>query len=109
MLAYGWPGNVRELENEVERLVVLAGDEETIEESLLSRRILKATGGDLDPLDDEARSDLQGALATLERRMLLEGLRRCKWNKTHAARELGISRRNLIRKVDRYDLERFKT
>jgi len=108
MLAYQWPGNVRELENEVERLVVLAGDAELIDEHLLSRRILKATGEVFDGLDDD-RGDLQGALETLERRMLLEGLKRCAWNKTRTARELGISRRNLIRKVATYDLERFRT
>src|SRR5207248_1874522 len=36
---YEWPGNIRELENEVERLVVLAGDERRIGVDLLSGRI----------------------------------------------------------------------
>ena len=39
MLAYPWPGNVRELENEIERLVVLAGDATGIDAALLSPRI----------------------------------------------------------------------
>lgn len=106
LMSYSWPGNVRELENEIERLVVLAGDVDEISEALLSPRVLSAQ---LDPtLDDAPRRDLPGALETLERRMLLESLRRTGWNKTRTAQELGISRRNLIRKVDRYDLEKLR-
>ncbi|MEO1271689.1 MAG: sigma 54-interacting transcriptional regulator, partial [Myxococcota bacterium] len=101
MLAYRWPGNIRELENEVERLTVLSGQEQAIGARLLSPRIRGEASPDASPTG----SDLQSALQTLERRMLLEGLRRTNWNKTHTARELGISRRNLIRKVDRYNLE----
>ncbi|MBH23588.1 MAG: hypothetical protein CMH57_03795 [Myxococcales bacterium] len=104
MLAYRWPGNIRELENEVERLVVLSGREEAIGAELLSPRIRGEAGGGGD-VPRVAESDLQSALETLERRMLLEGLRRTGWNKSQTARDLGISRRNLIRKVDRYDLE----
>ena len=43
MLAYPWPGNVRELENEIERLVVLAGDAPMIDAELLSPRIRQYT------------------------------------------------------------------
>ncbi|MND04908.1 Nitrogen assimilation regulatory protein [compost metagenome] len=38
MSSYPWPGNVRELENEIERLVVLSGDDPVIAEELLSAR-----------------------------------------------------------------------
>ena len=43
MLEYAWPGNIRELENEIERLVVLAGDDKLIGEELLSSRIRTET------------------------------------------------------------------
>ena len=36
---YPWPGNVRELENEIERLIVLSGDDDKIPPELLSARI----------------------------------------------------------------------
>ena len=46
VMGYKWPGNVRELENEVERLVVLSGDVEEIDEMLLSPQIRASEGGD---------------------------------------------------------------
>src|SRR4051812_450857 len=45
MLDHTWPGNVRELQNEVERLVVMAGEEKTITPDMLSSRILESIGG----------------------------------------------------------------
>jgi transcriptional regulator with PAS, ATPase and Fis domain len=101
MLAYPWPGNVRELENEIERLVVLAGDERVIGDELLSPRIRRHG------LERAAEPEkgLPGALAALERRMLEESLRRHRGNKTRAATELKISRRNLIRLAQKYGLD----
>jgi len=94
---------MRELENEIERLVVLAGDEKVIGEELLSARIRQA------PEKDEASApgvaSLPAAVDLLERNMILEVLKRNHWNKTRAAAELRISRRNLIRKVEKYKLE----
>ncbi|HET7500713.1 MAG TPA: sigma 54-interacting transcriptional regulator [Kofleriaceae bacterium] len=104
MLAYPWPGNVRELENEVERLVVLAGDSATIGPELLSARIRN-----WEPTPDDSRtidtSSLPAAVEALERRMISAAMRRHGGNKTRAAEELKVSRRNLIRLVQKYELE----
>jgi transcriptional regulator with PAS, ATPase and Fis domain len=101
LLAYHWPGNVRELENEIERIAVLAGDSSLIEEQALSERIQRAA-----PEGTEGMAGcLPVAVESLERRMILEVLQRNHWNKTRAALELKISRRNLIRKVQKYQLE----
>jgi hypothetical protein len=48
---------------------------------------------------------LPAAVEALERRMIVEGLARARGNKTRAAEDLGISRRNLIRKVQALGLE----
>ncbi|MCB9552981.1 MAG: helix-turn-helix domain-containing protein [Myxococcales bacterium] len=40
-----------------------------------------------------------------ERQQILDALVRCGWNKTQAARELNVSRRNLYRKIERYGIE----
>ena len=104
MLAYPWPGNVRELENEVERLVVLAGDTPAIGPDLLSLRIRQwaPTQSEVRELDP---SSLPAAVEALERRMIGAAMRRHGGNKTRAAEELKVSRRNLIRLVQKYELE----
>ena len=103
MMTYSWPGNVRELENEIERLVVLAGDAPMIEAELLSQRIREfappEAGDDVDP------SSLPAAVEALEKRMIGAAMRRHAGNKTRAAEDLKVSRRNLIRLVQKYRLE----
>jgi transcriptional regulator with PAS, ATPase and Fis domain len=99
LMAYAWPGNVRELENEVARLIVLAGDEKVIGEELLSPRIRRPT-----EVTDED-TGLPGAVERLERSLIEEALARHRGNKTRAAAELKVSRRNLIRLVQKYALE----
>jgi two-component system response regulator HupR/HoxA len=104
MYAYAWPGNVRELENEIERLVVLAGDEPMIGPDLLSPRIRQWVPAE--DADAEATPDsLPAAVEALEKRMIGAAMRRHGGNKTRAAEELKVSRRNLIRLVQKYELE----
>jgi transcriptional regulator with PAS, ATPase and Fis domain len=104
---YPWPGNVRELQNEMERLVVLAGDDTKILPEMLSPKILeiadksKVQGARL-------QGKLKDALEELEREMIREGLRRTGWNKSKLAKELGISRAGLIMKVEKYALDKRK-
>lgn len=102
--AHDWPGNVRELENEIERLVILSGDDEIIRAELLSERIAPAAPEAATFTDFEGM-EMPEAVEKLERAMILETLRETGWNKTETARVLGVSRRNLIRKVARFDLE----
>ncbi|MDF1566186.1 MAG: sigma 54-interacting transcriptional regulator [Deltaproteobacteria bacterium] len=105
---YPWPGNVRELENEIERLLVLGADLETLDASLLSPRIReqvgKAGAGGLAGI--RVGGTLKAAVEALEREMIHQGLVRTHWNKSKLSRELGISRSNLIAKCEKYDLEK---
>ncbi len=112
LLDYPWPGNVRELENEIERLVVLAGDDKNIGPELLSGRILDF-GGVTDRRKTgepgsnvKTTGNLKDALEELEAYMIKEGLKRCNFNKSKLSRELGISRASLIMKVEKYELEK---
>jgi transcriptional regulator with PAS, ATPase and Fis domain len=102
---HAWPGNIRELQNEIERLVVLAGSETKISAEMLSGRIM----------EDHNKAKVQGtrlqgklkdALEELEIEMIREGLRRTGWNKSKLAKELGISRAGLIMKVEKYGLDK---
>jgi two-component system, NtrC family, response regulator HupR/HoxA len=98
-------GNVRELQNEMERIVVLAGEDSKILPEMLSQKIVesaeksKVQGARL-------QGKLKDALEELERDMIREGLRRTGWNKSKLAKELGISRAGLIMKVEKYGLDK---
>jgi two-component system response regulator HupR/HoxA len=104
MMGYPWPGNVRELENEIERLVVLSGDDARIDEDLLSSRIRHHHA---EPREEIALDpgSLPAAVESLERRMIVDALRRHRGNKTRASADLKVSRRNLIRLVQKYGLD----
>ncbi len=109
MLDYGWPGNVRQLENEVSRLVALSGTDKMLNPDLLSPEILnfgeapKSTTRGVN-----TNGKLKEALKELEIIMIREGLKRCNFNKSKLAKELGISRASLIMKVDKYELDKRK-
>lgn len=106
LMEYDWPGNVRELENEMERLVVLTGPLiATIGEELLSAHI-RTRALSVPPIVGKDGLSLPDALERIERSMIYEQLKDNRWNKTKAAAALGISRRNLIRKVKQYDFDR---
>ncbi|WP_426751857.1 sigma 54-interacting transcriptional regulator [Myxococcus sp. Y35] len=105
--AYAWPGNIRELENEIERLLVLGGELESIPAELISSRIRDAVvpgGGPF--ISPRAHGKLHEAVEALEREMIQQGLMRTRYNKSRLARELGISRSNLILKISRYGLDK---
>ena len=112
MQRYPWPGNIRELENEIERCMVLGGDLEELPEDLLSQRVREAAGATLSrtvqlrPGAYESMGSLKDAVEQLERDLIHQGLIRTHWNKSQLAKELGISRSNLITKVERYGLDK---
>lgn len=108
MLDHEWNGNVRELQNEIERLVVLAGDDKTITPDLLSARITESGGSGFAAQGINTSGSLKKALEELETMMISEGLKRCNFNKSKLAKELGISRAGLIMKVDKYGLDKRK-
>ena len=104
---YPWPGNIRELENEVERLIVLTGEDKNIPVELLSARI-RDFGETAKIQGTRVAGKLKDSLEELEKSMIREGLRRTNWNKSRLAKELGISRAGLIMKVEKYRLDKRK-
>jgi|SRR5690606_12409018 len=99
---YAWPGNVRELENAIERAVALA-DGESLELADLPEEIQLAARSDgLREAVRAGRVDLETAVARFETDLIREALARTGGNQTRAAEQLGLTRRVLKLKMDRY-------
>jgi two-component system NtrC family response regulator len=93
LLRYDYPGNVRELENIVQRAVILArGDTISLAEL---PQVVKGLKNDDTPAAPAAARDLPGAVEKLEKDLVFESLRVNGGNQSKAARDLGISERNL--------------
>jgi DNA-binding NtrC family response regulator len=93
---YNWPGNVRELRNAMERAALLSLGELILPEHLPSRvRSVSATPQPAEPADAER-------LGEIERQAIFQALRKHDFNRTETAKALGISRRALIYKLQRF-------
>lgn len=101
LVAYDWPGNVRELENELERATALTAPSASISRSSLSEHISRTDGGQSRRrgLGGEPHGNLQTARREFERQYVISALDRHDGNATRAARDLGISRQMLQRKI----------
>jgi DNA-binding NtrC family response regulator len=95
--SYPWPGNVRELRNVLERALLLARGRTEIQPAHLP--------GEVRGLGDELLAPhVSRTLAEVERAHIDRTLRAHGANRTRAARELGISRATLIKKIREYEL-----
>jgi transcriptional regulator with PAS, ATPase and Fis domain len=87
LVAYAWPGNIRELENEIERMLVLAGDARELAPNMVSARVTSAANAASAP----ARP-LRDVIATAETNAIVAALGRHGGDRDSAASDLGISR-----------------
>jgi PAS domain S-box-containing protein len=94
-MSYHWPGNVRQLENVLEHACVLTRHEVLTTDDL-PNDFMKATG--------PASSSRAGKDPSAEARAILAALEQASYNKSNAARLLGISRRTLYRKLEQYQI-----
>ena len=103
--SYEWPGNIRELRNLMERIAIMT-DADEITGAVLASYMdeMAAGGGDLG--DSAGESSLRARLAGSEREVLLEELKRAGWNVSAAAKNLGIDRASLHRKMKRHRIAR---
>jgi two-component system response regulator HydG len=103
LLSYDYPGNVRELKNVMERAVIMA-DGARIEPKHLPQRVLE-TNRRPEGADSNLAFDFVPGIDTLEsleKRMIRQALQRSGNVKAEAARLLGISRYQLLRRMDKY-------
>jgi two-component system response regulator HydG len=98
LLSYDWPGNVRELENCVERAVAFTTFDHILVEDLPDR--VRAGPGRAPMAPDETQLPME----TIERRHVMRVLEAQGGNRTRAARILGLDRKTLQRKLERWGL-----
>jgi two-component system, NtrC family, nitrogen regulation response regulator NtrX len=99
LAAYRWPGNVRELRNLMERLVIMIAGPIGLQD------IRPFLGESVGPAGAESCGSLADILEDTERRTIQGALERSTGNVAAAARELGVDRANLSRKMGRLGLE----
>jgi DNA-binding NtrC family response regulator len=100
--AYPWPGNVRELRNAMERAVLLSRSELILPEHLPAR--VREAGG-----SNPVRETVDPArLEEVERNAILQTLKQHNFNRTETAKALGISRRALLYKLQRFREQGYK-
>ena len=108
LLDYHWPGNVRELRNVLERAAILCDGR------LVEAQHLALTVPTVRPVADDGpaaaraagdRSLHAGDLPSMERSMIAEALQAARFNKSRAAKALGLSRHQLYTRMVKYGLD----
>jgi DNA-binding NtrC family response regulator len=96
LISYPWPGNVRELQHAVERAVILSDSAELKATDFVSQaNHAKPEGKIVDTLD----------IRSVEKFAIKNALKKTKGNLSNAARELGMGRTTLYRKMKKYNIQ----
>jgi len=109
--AYAWPGNVRELRNAMERAVLLCAPGPLLPahlplDKMRSRPSVPATPAANGPPPPVEAPEEDARQAAGEKERILAALAECAGNQTEAARRLGMGRRTLIKRLERYGIQR---
>ena len=106
---YDYPGNVRELENVLERAATLSGSGTIDAEHIRLRAAPRVSGTTAPPVAVSSRVDASGGLTDqlehLERDTIIKALEQSRYNKTAAAKLLGVSYRALRYKIQKLGIE----
>jgi DNA-binding NtrC family response regulator len=105
-----WQGNVRELENTIHRAVLMTSDDEIGADAILTpdgdrldlAKTAPAVAHATLAAEQVTRALVGRTVADVERDLILETLKHCLGNRTHAANILGISIRTLRNKLNEY-------
>lgn len=105
-LEYKWPGNVRELENVIEYAVAMAEGNHILPKHLpVYLSLAETPHKKINNYGIASEADPPESLEETEREAILNALWRCRFNQSRAAKELGISRVTLWRKMEKYGMK----
>jgi DNA-binding NtrC family response regulator len=109
LMSANWPGNVRELRNVIERACILADGELVTERELVQSKPAAAATTPPPPVPiaapaPAAADNAEGSLSVLEKEHIMRVMESVKGNKVSAARILGLDRRALYRRLERYGI-----
>ncbi|MEN8128869.1 MAG: sigma-54 dependent transcriptional regulator [Pseudomonadota bacterium] len=102
---YHFPGNVRELENILERAATLCESKTIQDQDLHLPRALPQHSSPLPEPEEPAEGQLTNYLDSKEKDAILEALEKTRWNKTAAAKLLGLTFRQLRYRLKKLDVE----
>lgn len=108
LVGYHWPGNVRELRNILERAAILAEGGLIVSEHLaLAPRTerVKALAAVAAESPEDSSSSAHSDLSSVERSMIKQALEEARFNKSIAAKKLGLTRAQLYTRLKRHGLE----
>ncbi|MGH1363628.1 MAG: sigma-54-dependent transcriptional regulator [Calditrichia bacterium] len=97
---YSWPGNIRELENLVERLIVIAPNDE-IDAGTVGAQLGNSP---VQGMENFSNLPLEDAVAAFEKSLIVHALKSCEGVKNRAAKMLGIKTSTLYYKLEKYGL-----
>ncbi len=103
LMEYHWPGNVRELENCIERAVLTATDD-CIHAYNLPQSLQTGTETDSNLTTPEGNASMDVLVASYERELLVEALKRNNGNMSATGRELGISPRMMHYRINKFGI-----
>ncbi len=103
IIQHEWPGNVRELENTIERaLLICKGDTIDCQDLFIEGPM---TGNTVYVPPKNEKNTLNSAVEESEKAYIISTLQKVNYNRTKAAKMLGVSRRTLYDKIEKYDLK----
>jgi two-component system, NtrC family, response regulator HydG len=94
LVQYEWPGNIRELQHAMERAVILSQGKTLLPKDVFVKN----------PVQEQQQMNTGYNLEEMERNIITQAMKKCNGNITEAARELGLSRAALYRRLEKYNI-----
>jgi len=106
LISYAFPGNIRELENILERALTLAEGDVIVPKDLHLKEEPRKSEHEKQEQEEAETNSLEHQLNGVERKAILDVLEQTRWNRTAAAKILGLSLRALRYRLEKLGLDK---